>query len=188
MLSGSDVEKLLAAITSLKHRAILMTAYRAGLRIGEVLARGQTETLPSLLFLSRFLQHVLPHGFVKIGHYGLFASGNVTTRLERARVLLGGDDSHRDAPPTDQKGETASTSDRASICAEVCWREQLRGNAPYFRPNHFQDPHSLATCAAARRSLSKQDQPQARTRCTQTGRCRTAVYKNSQRNRQLRPF
>src|SRR4051794_38498319 len=38
VLSGSDVEKLLAAITSLKHRAILMTAYGAGLRIGEVLA------------------------------------------------------------------------------------------------------------------------------------------------------
>jgi integrase/recombinase XerD len=38
VLSGSDVEKLLTAITSLKHRAILMTAYGAGLRIGEVLA------------------------------------------------------------------------------------------------------------------------------------------------------
>ena len=40
--------------------------------------------------MRRFLQHVLPHGFVKIRHYGLLASGNVTTRLERARALLGG--------------------------------------------------------------------------------------------------
>jgi hypothetical protein len=35
-----------------------------------------------------FLQHVLPFGFVKIRHYGLLASGNVATRLERARALL----------------------------------------------------------------------------------------------------
>jgi hypothetical protein len=57
-----------------------------------------TATLPTLVFLHRFLQHVLPHGFVKIRHYGLLASGNVTTRLERARALLGGD------PPADVDG------------------------------------------------------------------------------------
>lgn len=49
----------------------------------------QTATLAPLAFLKRFLQHVLPPGFVKIRHYGLLASGNVTTRLERARALLG---------------------------------------------------------------------------------------------------
>lgn len=38
VLTGSEVEKLLAAVTSLKYRAIIMTAYGAGLRIGEVLA------------------------------------------------------------------------------------------------------------------------------------------------------
>ena len=55
-------------------------------------------TLPPLVFLRRFLQHVLPRGFVKIRHYGLLASGNVTTRLERARALLGGDSpAHVDA-------------------------------------------------------------------------------------------
>jgi site-specific recombinase XerD len=35
VLSGSDVERLFAAIYSLKYRAILMTTYAAGLRIGE---------------------------------------------------------------------------------------------------------------------------------------------------------
>jgi len=49
-----------------------------------------TATLPVLAFLRRFLQHVLPHGFVRVRHYGLLASGNVTRRLERARALLGG--------------------------------------------------------------------------------------------------
>jgi hypothetical protein len=32
--------------------------------------------------------HVLPHGFVKLRHYGLLAPGNVNTRLAAARVLL----------------------------------------------------------------------------------------------------
>jgi integrase/recombinase XerD len=38
VLSGSDVQRLLAAITFIKYRAVLTTAYGAGLRIGEVLA------------------------------------------------------------------------------------------------------------------------------------------------------
>ena len=40
------------------------------------------------VFIHRFLQHVLPPGFVKIRHYGLLASSNATTRLEVARRLL----------------------------------------------------------------------------------------------------
>ena len=47
-----------------------------------------TATLPPLDFLRRFLDHVLPAGFVKIRHCGLLASGNVATRLVRARSLL----------------------------------------------------------------------------------------------------
>jgi hypothetical protein len=54
----------------------------------------QVATLPPLAFLRRFLQHVLPPGFVKIRHYGLLASGNVTSRLEQARALLGKSDNH----------------------------------------------------------------------------------------------
>ncbi len=47
-----------------------------------------TVTLSPIDFIRRFLQHVLPKHFVKIRHYGLLASGNVATRLARARVLL----------------------------------------------------------------------------------------------------
>jgi hypothetical protein len=39
-------------------------------------------------FIRRFLLHVLPKGFVRIRHYGLFASINVPTRLARCRELL----------------------------------------------------------------------------------------------------
>jgi hypothetical protein len=49
---------------------------------------GKSATLPPLVFLRRFLQHVLPPGFVRIRHYGLLASANVNTRLARARAQL----------------------------------------------------------------------------------------------------
>lgn len=51
--------------------------------------RGEnTATLQPVDFLRRFLDHVLPPHFVKIRHYGLLATGNVSTRLVRARALL----------------------------------------------------------------------------------------------------
>jgi hypothetical protein len=39
-------------------------------------------------FMRRFLQHVLPRGFVKIRHFGLLAAGNVNTKLAEARAAL----------------------------------------------------------------------------------------------------
>ena len=49
---------------------------------------GKTQTLSPDVFLGRFLQHVLPNGFVKIRHYGLTSASHATTRLETARKLL----------------------------------------------------------------------------------------------------
>jgi hypothetical protein len=48
----------------------------------------KTNTLSGQDLLARFVQHVLPHGFVKIRHYGLHAASNATTRLALARQLL----------------------------------------------------------------------------------------------------
>jgi hypothetical protein len=39
-------------------------------------------------FLRRWVQHVLPHGFVKIRHYGLLANRGRTERLTACRALL----------------------------------------------------------------------------------------------------
>jgi len=51
--------------------------------------RGEdTVTLAPLEFIRRFLLHVLPAGFVKIRHYGLFAPANISTKLEAADALL----------------------------------------------------------------------------------------------------
>jgi len=48
---------------------------------------GKAITLPPTEFLRRFLQHVLPKGFQKIRHYGLYASA-AEAQLLRAREAL----------------------------------------------------------------------------------------------------
>lgn len=40
-------------------------------------------------FIRRFLFHILPHGFTRIRHYGLYASRNKSTRLEACRQAIG---------------------------------------------------------------------------------------------------
>ena len=63
-------------------------------------------TLSAEEFIRRFLLHVLPKGFVRIRHYGLLASRNVSTRLERCHQLL-------DAPtPTVNGTEEKTWTDR----------------------------------------------------------------------------
>jgi hypothetical protein len=48
---------------------------------------GATETLAPVAFLARFVQHVLPEGFHKLRHFGLYASG-AHQRLALARTRL----------------------------------------------------------------------------------------------------
>jgi hypothetical protein len=59
----------------------------------------KTMALPIPEFIRRFLIHVLPSGFHRIRHYGLFANGGRTRNIARARELLGmpaaeADDTH----------------------------------------------------------------------------------------------
>jgi hypothetical protein len=51
--------------------------------------RHKTMTLNPHEFIRRFLMHVLPRGFHRIRHYGLFANGNRAENLAKARALLG---------------------------------------------------------------------------------------------------
>jgi hypothetical protein len=51
-------------------------------------ARYKRMTLATDEFIRRFLIHVLPHGFHRIRHYGLFANGNRGANIARARELL----------------------------------------------------------------------------------------------------
>ena len=50
--------------------------------------RYKTMTLETPEFMRRFLLHVLPPGFHRIRHYGLFANGGRAENLARARELL----------------------------------------------------------------------------------------------------
>ena len=90
-----QVLKYLARYT---HRVALSNRRLVALSDGAVTftykdyARGGQErrlTLPAEEFLRRFVQHVLPRGFVKVRHYGLLANRDRAARLEQARALLG---------------------------------------------------------------------------------------------------
>ena len=50
--------------------------------------RWKTMSLAPHEFIRRFLVHVLPKGFHRIRHYGLFANGNRTQNIAKARQLL----------------------------------------------------------------------------------------------------
>lgn len=47
----------------------------------------RTMTLDALEFIRRFLQHVLPTGFMKVRHYG-FLNGNAAVSLQKVRELV----------------------------------------------------------------------------------------------------
>ena len=50
--------------------------------------RQKVMTLATAEFIRRFLIHVLPHGFHRIRHYGLLASGTRADNIAQARRLL----------------------------------------------------------------------------------------------------
>jgi Putative transposase/Transposase zinc-binding domain len=53
------------------------------------LARRKTMTLETDEFIRRFLLHILPRGFHRIRHYGLFANTGRAANIARLRELLG---------------------------------------------------------------------------------------------------
>jgi hypothetical protein len=71
-------------------------------------------TLPVEEFARRFLQHVLPKGFVRVRHYGLLANRNRETRLLQCRKLLGRSPG---TPPAAVQPAAAANEPR---CCPVC--------------------------------------------------------------------
>src|SRR3546814_18282600 len=70
-------------------------------------------TLAADEFIRRFLLHVLPTGFHRIRHYGLFANGGRAENLARARELL-------DQPPPQAKVDAVANADQQSTLAQPC--------------------------------------------------------------------
>lgn len=77
----------------------------------------QPMTLRADEFIRRFLQHVLPKGFHRIRHYGLFANAARNDNLGCARALLNG----QPIEPKADRNVTADESDDAKstfICRQ----------------------------------------------------------------------
>ena len=83
-------------------------------------------TLPAEEFLRRFLQHVLPKGFVKVRYYGLFAPGQ-RQRLRQARKLLGAPlpEADRDASDPDDAEGPAIQPMLCPTCGGVMTRRRV---------------------------------------------------------------
>jgi hypothetical protein len=72
--------------------------------------------LTPLEFMRRFLLHVLPRAFVKIRHFGLYAAGNVNSKLAVARAAL---DQKLEHETTQTSPVAVATPDPATLD----WRE-----------------------------------------------------------------
>ena len=101
-------------------------------------SRWKTMRLHPHEFIRRFLLHVLPKGFHRIRHYGLFASANRADSIATARALL--DVSPPDAAPQ-QKSEPAPDAPRVLPAPCPCCGARMivietfaRGCQPNSRP------------------------------------------------------
>ena len=102
-------------------------------------SRCKTMTLAVDEFIRRFLLHVLPRGFHRIRHYGLFAPTGRATNLTRARRLLGAREPPCETVTADRAGAPAP-SRQAQPCP-CCGGRMLiierfaRGSSPAHRPS-----------------------------------------------------
>jgi hypothetical protein len=78
--------------------------------------RWKTMELAPGEFIRRFLMHVLPKGFHRIRHYGLFANGNRADNIARARELLSV------PPPVKETDEEKGAADDPRVLPCPCPR------------------------------------------------------------------
>jgi hypothetical protein len=111
--------------------------------------RWKTMTVHPHEFIRRFLLHVLPKGFHRIRHYGLFAKGNRAANIARARELL-------DATPpvVEHEEQKAAAPDEPRVLPCPCPRCGGRmivieafppGCQPTYRPTSAPTPIRIDT-------------------------------------------
>ncbi len=100
------------------HRLISATRHAIRFRTRE----GKTCSVAPLEFVRRFMLHVLPKGFHKIRHFGLYGTSNVNTRLPIAQKLL--DCGDRDDTEDDEEPTTPETWDE--LLARLTQADPLR--------------------------------------------------------------
>ena len=92
-------------------------------------------TLETAEFIPRFLIHVLPKGFHRIRHYGLFASGTRADNLSLMRTLLA---MAMPLPNATHAGKADASRQRrrsgaAPVAEAVCWLLRASRDAIRFR-------------------------------------------------------
>jgi hypothetical protein len=100
--------------------------------------RQKVMTLATGEFIRRFLIHVLPRGFHRIRHYGLFASGTRADNIARARELLAVPAAQSEAADTN-RAEANEPKPPAHPCPCCGGRMVIietfeRGSSPRHRP------------------------------------------------------
>jgi Putative transposase len=101
--------------------------------------RQKVMTLSTDEFIRRFLIHVLPHGFHRIRHYGLLASGTRADNIARARRLLDVPAVHPEAEDTNcaEANEPKPLSHPCPCCGGrmIIIETFRRGASPRYRPS-----------------------------------------------------
>jgi hypothetical protein len=105
-LAGVDIRKIQAV---LGHDKLETTA------LAVASAAASSGSTPHE-FIRRFLIHVLPKGFHRIRHYGLFANGNRADAIARARELLSV------PPPATEADEEKDAADDPRVLPCPCPR------------------------------------------------------------------
>ena len=142
--------------------------------------RQKLMTLSTAEFIRRFLIHVLPHGFHRIRHYGLLASGTRADNIARARELLAVQ-APRPSPPLAPSIRQADLSVlRRSHDHHRGLRARCNATASADSSTHRNQGRHLMTASHPRKS-------DRRTRCLSTGhgRARPDIRLSSQIVRQL---
>jgi Putative transposase/Transposase zinc-binding domain len=142
-------EAVLAYLSRYTHRVAISNSRLIGITNTSVIfkwkdyrssgrERAKVMTLAIDEFIRRFLVHVLPDGFHRIPHYGLFANGGRAENIARARQLLNVPAPHNE--PSDPDGLGDSEPQTLSQPCPCCGGRMIiietfeRGCAPQYRP------------------------------------------------------
>jgi hypothetical protein len=91
-------------------------------------ARYKLMTLDGDEFIRRFLIHILPDGFHRIRHYGLFANANRAGNIALARQLLGVPAAPSSSESDGAKGVTQTESGTLVLAAAGVWSSSRASN------------------------------------------------------------
>jgi len=107
----------------------------------------RTMTLGGVEFLRRFLLHLLPKGFVRIRHFGIFANRTRHAKIARCRALIAATHAGHSPPATDtcqiaESTVAAPPDDRCPVChsGRMRWIAALPRNTAWLLQRHAIPP------------------------------------------------